>query len=94
VPHPEREATDVGAPWRHVRKREKLNMCRQHAHTSLELSDVLLKHADSFREECQHDECLLLDGIIRESALKIRSLSESLIRVLDKEGAGEVSSVL
>jgi len=91
VPHPEREGTDLGAGGAMSGNREKLRMCRQHALVSLELSDALIRHADSFREDCQHDDCLLLDGVMRDSALRIRRLSESLIRVLDKEGAGEAS---
>ena len=46
--------------------------CDQHIARALELSDQLLELANADRNGCEHDGCLLLDGIVRDSALKIR----------------------
>lgn len=39
----------------------------------MELSRELLKIADSQRDECDHDRCLLLDGVVRDCGWKLRN---------------------
>jgi hypothetical protein len=49
--------------------------CDEHIARALELSDQLLELANADRDGCEHDGCLLLDGIVRDSALKIRQVT-------------------
>jgi hypothetical protein len=49
--------------------------CDQHIARALELSEQLLEVANADRNGCEHDGCLLLDGIVRDSALKIRQVA-------------------
>ena len=49
--------------------------CDEHIARALELSDQLLELANADRNGCEHDGCLLLDGIVRDSALKIRQVA-------------------
>jgi hypothetical protein len=49
--------------------------CDEHIARALELSDQLLEVANADRSGCEHDGCLLLDGIVRDSALKIRQVA-------------------
>ncbi len=49
--------------------------CEQHIARALELSDQLIELANADRNGCEHDGCLLLDGIVRDSALKIRQVA-------------------
>ena len=49
--------------------------CDEHIARALELSDGLLELANADRNGCEHDGCLLLDGIVRDSALKIRQVA-------------------
>ena len=46
--------------------------CYDHVSDALRLSDELITLADSQSEKCEHDGCILLDGIIRDCAWKIR----------------------
>jgi hypothetical protein len=39
---------------------------------ALELSADLIKLADEQRGDCEHDGCILLDGVVRDCAWKIR----------------------
>ena len=39
---------------------------------ALRLSAELMKLADDQRGDCEHDGCILLDGVIRDCAWKIR----------------------
>lgn len=54
--------------------------CRVHHEVSIRLAEILLKQANSARPECDHDNCLILDGVMRDSALKIRRLAQELIK--------------
>jgi len=38
----------------------------------LRLSAELLELADEQRDECLHDSCMLLDGVVRDCAWKVR----------------------
>ena len=49
--------------------------CDEHIARALELADSLLELANADRAGCEHDGCLLLDGIVRDSALKIRQVA-------------------
>ncbi len=46
--------------------------CRTHVDQALELSSRLLELANEPREECDHDGCLVLDGVLLDCALEIR----------------------
>lgn len=46
--------------------------CDHHVAEALRLSAELLKIADEQQNQCEHDGCILLDGVIRDSAWKIR----------------------
>jgi hypothetical protein len=49
--------------------------CDQHIARALELAAALLELANADRIGCEHDGCLLLDGIVRDSALNIRQVA-------------------
>ena len=49
--------------------------CHEHVARALHLSAELLKLANEPREECAHDGCLLLDGVARDCAWKIRQVA-------------------
>ena len=49
--------------------------CDEHIARALELADSLLELANADRNGCEHDGCLLLDGIVRDSALKLRQVA-------------------
>lgn len=46
--------------------------CRTHVDQALELSTRLLELANEPRDECEHDGCLVLDGVLLDCALEIR----------------------
>jgi hypothetical protein len=46
--------------------------CRHHIDEALELSSRLLELANQPREACEHDGCLVLDGVLLDCALEIR----------------------
>ena len=46
--------------------------CRTHVDQALELSSRLLELANEPRETCDHDGCLVLDGVLLDCALEIR----------------------
>jgi hypothetical protein len=46
--------------------------CHLHVSEALRLAAELLDLADEQRSGCEHDDCLLLDGVIRDCAWKIR----------------------
>jgi len=49
--------------------------CDHHIARALHLSSELLKLANEQREDCEHDGCLLLDGVARDCAWKIRQVA-------------------
>ena len=49
--------------------------CPEHIADALYLSAELLKLANEPREDCEHDGCLLLDGVVRDCAWKIRQVA-------------------
>jgi hypothetical protein len=46
--------------------------CHLHVSEALRLAAELLDIADQQRSGCEHDGCLLLDGVIRDCAWKVR----------------------
>ena len=46
--------------------------CEDHVSEALRLSSELLNLANQQRSYCEHDGCMLLDGVIRDCAWKIR----------------------
>ncbi len=66
--------------------------CRRRAQRALDLSSSLLDLANGEREECEHDGCLLLDGILRDCALQIRRIATvRLVELASADGAGDGS---
>ena len=49
--------------------------CQEHIARALNLSIELLKLANEPREDCEHDGCLVLDGVARDCAWKIRQVA-------------------
>jgi len=47
------------------------------------LSIELLKLADEPQEDCQHDNCLVMNGVLRDCAWKIRNMAQHLSRELE-----------
>lgn len=56
-------------------KRRPVLKCQDHVSEALRLSSELMKLADEQRGGCEHDGCMLLDGVIRDCAWKIRQAS-------------------
>ena len=46
--------------------------CEHHVAEALQLSSELLSLANEQRSQCEHDACMLLDGVVRDCAWKIR----------------------
>ena len=46
--------------------------CTDHVARILRLSTEILEEASRERASCDHDECLILDGIVRDYSLQIR----------------------
>lgn len=65
--------------------------CNQRAQRALELSSLLLDLANEERDECEHDGCLLLDGILRDCALQIRRAAT--LRTLELRDGGRADYV-
>ena len=49
--------------------------CKEHTARALKLTSELLELANESRDECQHDGCLMLDGVVRDCAWKIRRVA-------------------
>jgi hypothetical protein len=62
--------------------------CQEHVTEALRLSAKLMKLADEQRSSCEHDGCMLLDGVIRDCAWKIRQAA--LQWRLDLGARGEI----
>lgn len=59
--------------------------CEDHVRRVVEISSQLLGLANTDRPECEHDGCLLLDGIVRDCAMKICNEALRWQRELDSE---------
>jgi hypothetical protein len=58
--------------------------CHDHIERTLRMAHDLLEFANESREVCEHDGCLMLDGVIRDCALMLRSTAERWARDLDR----------
>jgi hypothetical protein len=68
--------------------------CDEHVQRVLILTSQLLDLANEEREDCRHDHCLLLDGIVRDCARQIRKQALQLVLELtDEEERREESDV-
>ena len=63
--------------------------CYDHVSDALRLSDELIILADSQGEKCEHDGCILIDGIIRDCAWKIRQAALQWRLDLEKHETAE-----
>jgi hypothetical protein len=60
--------------------------CEQHLEEILKLSTMLLDLANEERDDCHHDHCLLLDGIMRDCAMQIRKQAlQSVLELTNEE---------
>ena len=57
--------------------------CDRHIERVLEMSTQLLEVANDDHDGCELDGCLLLDGLVRDSAMKIRQEALLLQRRLE-----------
>lgn len=59
--------------------------CDEHVQRALRLTTELLDLANEERDECDHDHCLLLDGIVRDCAMQIRKQAlQSVLELTDE----------
>ncbi len=63
--------------------------CHHHVTEAIRLSAELLKVADEQQNDCEHDGCILLDGVIRDSAWKIRQAALQWRIDLDESTSAE-----
>ena len=65
--------------------------CQDNVSEALRLSAELLALSDRQSSSCEHDGCLLLDGVMRDCAWKIRQASlQWRLDLAEPEGAEEV----
>ena len=65
--------------------------CNRRAERALEIASLLLELANEERDECDHDGCLLLDGMLRDCALQIRRTAT--MRFLELAGGSDAHYV-
>ena len=66
--------------------------CRKYFIEAIQLSEKLLQLADDGQGGCDDDQCLVLFGIILDSASKIRLEAERRLKILDSETTKSVRS--
>jgi hypothetical protein len=59
--------------------------CHDHVSEALRLSAELLELADKQRDKCEHDGCMLLDGVVRDCAWKVRQAAVQWRHDLDEQ---------
>ena len=59
--------------------------CYDHVSEALRLSAELLELADKQRDSCEHDGCMLLDGVVRDCAWKVRQAAVQWRHDLDEQ---------
>jgi len=64
--------------------------CRQYCIDAIHLSEKLLKLAHDGHSDCDDDRCLVLFGIILDTASKIRMESEKRLKNLEVESGRHV----
>ena len=63
--------------------------CEHHVAEALRLSSDLLSLANEQRSYCEHDACMLLDGVVRDCAWKIRQATLQWRLDLEKDESAE-----
>ena len=63
--------------------------CYDHVSEAQRLSAELLELADKQRDDCLHDGCMLLDGVIRDCAWKVRQAALQWHRDFDEQNRAE-----
>ena len=63
--------------------------CHDHMSEALRLSAELLELADEQRDDCLHDSCMLLDGVVRDCAWKVRQAALQWRLDLEKQNDAE-----
>jgi hypothetical protein len=63
--------------------------CHDHVSEALRLSFELLELADEQRDDCLHDGCMLLDGVVRDCAWKVRQAALQWHRDLEKQNSAK-----
>jgi hypothetical protein len=64
--------------------------CRKNLLEAIQLSEKLLRLAHNGNAGCDDDRCLVLFGIILDSASKIRMEAETRLKILEAETAEHV----
>jgi hypothetical protein len=64
--------------------------CRKYCLEAIQLSEKLLKLSQDAHSDCDDDHCLVLFGIILDSASKIRRETEKRLKILAAETAKHV----
>ena len=64
--------------------------CRKNLLETIQLSEKLLRLAHNGNAGCDDDRCLVLFGIILDSASKIRMEAETRLKILEAETAEHV----
>ena len=64
--------------------------CRKYCQEAIELSQKLLTVADAGHSSCDHDACLVLFGIILDSASVIQREANKRLKLLEAETAAHV----
>ena len=59
--------------------------CHHHVSEALRLSAEIIELANEERKGCEHDGCLLLDGVVRDCAWKIRQAALQWCLDLDEQ---------
>ena len=65
-------------------------VCRKYFLEAIQLSDKFIKLANDAQSDCDDDRCLVLFGIILDSASKIRMETEKRLKILEAETAEHV----
>jgi hypothetical protein len=63
--------------------------CDDHVSEALRLAAELLEFADKQRDNCEHDGCMLLDGVVRDCAWKVRQAAVQWRHDLDEQNSAE-----
>ena len=61
--------------------------CRKYCLEAIQLSEQLIKLANDAQSDCDDDRCMVLFGIILDSASKIRLEAEKRLKMLETETA-------
>jgi len=64
--------------------------CRKYCQRAVELSQKLLKVAEEGHSNCDHDACLVLFGIILDSASVIRREAEKRLEIIEAETTAQL----